>query len=306
MHPSHYRRWIASAMILTLFCGCGAKQQYTPKIQLTQGDTYVLIVNSTDTSTMNFNSNQIRESHKMEAVYKIEVKEAHAEGGAILAVTYKTSTNSLSITNGGVEISAFKDEKGRSISQNIATIAEGHTFTIELAPDGSILKVFGLDDLQQDIKDKINVRDYSGISRGTQGQIEDYEEKILDSVSAEQISMTFGEIFTLLPSKPVAVGETWNLARLESIDSDTYSDRTVAATRVEGNNLHARITAIIGSVPNAELQMTGKVSGEITIDLNTGLVMKQSINESSTGSNAEEGVTNISGKVTTTIEILKM
>lgn len=306
MHSLRYQRWLLSAIVLALFCGCGAKQQYAPKIQLTEGDTYALIIDKKDTSTMTINSNTLRESIEMHRIYDIVVKEARADGGAVLAVTYKSPTVTLSISIRGVELPLLKNAQGRSFYEVIAEIAKGHTFTLDLAADGTILSVNGLDELQKTIKEQVNVQDFVGGDMASPKQIEEFEKRMFDLESPDYIALIFGEIFSVLPTTPVEVGDTWNVPRLEHKMGEMYYDRTVSATRVEGNKLYAHLKATMASLPTAETQVTGHASSDITIDLNTGLVMMQKLTESLSGSNATEGVSDIKGKVNTTIEIIKM
>ncbi len=305
MYRLRYRRLGLVSLLLALCSGC-APAQYAPRIQLTVGDIYTLIIDQTEEDNATINSIVFREVHKVRRLYELQVKEAPPGGGAVLAITYKSFKFSSSTRIHGIEIPLLKNRRGHTPNEEVARIVAGRTFTIEFGADGSVLNVRGLDDLQKTIKEQINVRDFAGIATANPDQIKRYEKRLFALESPGHAAITFGEVFSVLPGIPVAVGDTWNVPRLEDAFGEIYYDRSVSATRVEGRKLHASLTATMGSLPGAQGQFTGQASSTLAIDLDTGLVMMQKLEESFSGSNVNEGLSSVTGKVTTTMEILKM
>jgi hypothetical protein len=305
MCPLPYRALAVFLVALVLGTGCTSKQ-YHPRIQLTEGDTYALVIDKTDTSTMRINGASVRESHDIYRLYDIVVKEARENGGALLSITYKSSRIGMSITANGYEVSSFKNEKGRNLYEDIADIVEGHTFTVEIGAEGTIQKVTGLDEMATNIKSQINVRDYFSRMMLNAEQLKDVEDRFFSMESPERVALILGEVFSVLPNTPIAIGETWNAPRLEDQRGDMFYDREITAVLNEGNRLHAKLSAIMDSHPTAKIQVDGEATSELTIDLDSGLVTNLVLRESLSSENASNGVTNIRTTVTTTMELLKM
>jgi hypothetical protein len=291
---------------LLLGTGCTSKKQYFPKIQLTEGDTYALIIEKTDVTTLTVNANKLRESLETYRFYGIVVKESYPDGGARLNVTYKSCRMGFSISVRNREVPILKNQKGKSLHEEIARLSEGHTFSIDLTADGSILSVEGLDDLQKKIQNEINMADFSGVAIWNAEQTKKLSDRFFSMQTPDYLELIFGEILSVLPSRPISVGDTWNVPRLENSFGGMYYDRTVTASTVEGNKLHARLSATMESHATAEIQVDGQATSVLTIDLNTGLVTMQVLTETLTGTSVSEGFNDMRGTVTTTIEILKM
>ncbi|MBK6938119.1 MAG: hypothetical protein IPH18_15485 [Chitinophagaceae bacterium] len=226
-----------SALSVVISCKSGsAGEAYTLKMRLAPGDNFKQELNmNMDMKMAGFNMKMI-----MEAETSFEVLAADTSGKQ-MRLTY--TKMKMKMDMGELNKAVSSDSMMNESQQKIV----GKSVTLTLSPENEIIKVSGFDSLMNnDLYDPVTKQLFE------------------KTFSKEQLNSMFGMMFSMYPSKPVRIGNSWSAKskfNMANIDM--------------GVNTKYKLIAVKDSI--AEIDVDGKMDGDGNMkqeNINVGMSMK--------------------------------
>jgi hypothetical protein len=212
---------------------------------LTAGD----ITNQTNTMGQNISNKML-----MEFTYDVTAGENENKD---LAVTYTRMKMDMNAMGQTMSYDSNDSANANPMFKALGNMI-GKSFTTTVAPNGTIVKVEGIESL---------------VPEGTQG------------LDQETLKQTMQTSFNIFPEKPVKVGETWTKTtdmKLQNFNMKLDSKYTL--DKVEGDkaiiSMDGKISSEAGaSVQGMEMNLDGTQTGKLEIDIPTGQAISGDIKQ---------------------------
>lgn len=228
---------------------------YTIKMRMHKADTFHNNIRMGMNMQMKMANTPIDMNMKMDANIKLEVMDSTAAGKE-LKLTYNSLHMSMDMGNKAMD--AINSD---SIMNASAQKVTGKSVLLELSPTNEITGVKGFDSLMVDNSD------------------DEASKKMMEQMfSKEQMNSLFSMMFSMYPSKPVKVGETWTATtkvNLANIDMKVKMKYTLAGIKngladidvdgvIDGKGEMKQAGMAIG------ISMSGTQKGTLTIKMEDG------------------------------------
>jgi hypothetical protein len=188
----------------------------------------------------------------------------------------------------------------------------GNGFSIKFSPDGLILDITGLDEMYAGMLDDMGITDDT-----TRAQMEQvFQEQFGEEALSEQLN----NIILQLPGEAIQVGDTWTVSADSSAIAPMMIETTYTLLSLKGNIATIDVSSIVSPDPDGGIMdlglfqigysLHGEQEGFLEVDVNTGLTMNFTLNQSMTGEmvmymDGEELSVPTTIEATTTIESVK-
>ncbi len=280
------------ALICALASGCSNNTGSTAsadgtvlKFDLDKGKKYgydIEMNSSQNYQGRDFNS-------KMNFGYDMEVLDKTSEQTTIRATYTRIAMN---IASPGGDISLDSDQPLKDTATNgeidpstmmkqmFATM-KGKSFTMKVAPDGSITEITGVNEMAEAMANSMNLP-------------EQYKQQMraafTQQFNNESLKQSFGNAFNIYPNKPVKPGDKWEKkANVNVAGSPVMSTTTYTVKEVKGDRVSLDLSADINNG-------SGTQSGTMVVDAETGLVIEGTTNQKLTQPMAINSTMKITGR----------
>jgi hypothetical protein len=222
------------------------------KFKLLDGSKYLYttdITNQTNTMGQNISNKML-----MEFTYDVTAGENENKD---LVVTYTRVKMDMNAMGQTMSYDSNDSANANPMFKALGNMI-GKSFTTTVAPNGTIVKVEGIESL---------------VPEGTQG------------LDQETLKQTMQTSFNVFPEKPVKVGESWTKTtdmKLQNFNMKLDSKYTL--DKVEGDNaiisMDGKISSEAGaSVQGMEMNLDGTQTGKLEIDIPTGQAISGDIKQ---------------------------
>jgi len=249
-------------------CGSGNGAPVELKMNFKSGDKYLYTTEINQNIGMGQNLG-MDQNITMEMLYNCTGGDNN--GNKNLQITYQRILMEVKSPMGNMkydskEPSAGPDMTGLGIMDSLI----GKSFGLEVAPDGSIKKVSGLEDILASFTQN------GETAPGIKSQLSD-----------TAIRMMMQNSFDMYPGHAVKVGETWTkkmqmaFSGVQVNVDNTYSLKSVEgdkATLSVASVLNLPVTEMGGATENSQMELSGKQDGTIEVDIPSGQVLSSKVN----------------------------
>jgi len=274
---------LASVVVLLFACNGGDGKTHTLQPSFKAGDKYSLEYKVVMDQNMNSMSNKVT----MTMAHLLDVKNVSPKNETDLELKYSRismamkagdvmdvayDSDSTYPPNSTASMSANMNLMIREIYAKIFGTIINKPVRVTLEPNGKIKSVNGYSELLQAIKDTLQAYGGPGASGSLDGL-----------VGNQQVSEVFQRLFSVVPQKPVRVGESWT-GELETESNgikmktkNTYKlvevleKENVAFVDVKGTIQSTGDKKIVQDGVEMTVDLSGTSEGRIEIDLSTGI-----------------------------------
>jgi hypothetical protein len=228
--------------------------------------TYTFHSKTEQTGKYQVMGNDMPASITVEMTYAMNVKGKTADA---VDVSYSFKDVALSLSTGGMHFAY--DSRTPSASPNETEVALSKilsgllakSFEVRFGTDGSVQSISGLNALIQQMMSATG--DANNQMAGP----------MLQSFSDESMKSTFEQSFKYFPNRPVNVGDTWDATLNTSLGSGMNTDMKSAfqLKSYDANQatLSVNSTFSMGGNSTMTMALNGTATGEIQLDLKTGM-----------------------------------
>lgn len=247
---------ITATFLLSFFSACnsgGSGEAYTIKMRLKPGDTFSQDVKMNMSTSMTMMGQSMNMKMDMDMGSKFDVVSGDSTNKE-LKMTYTKAHMKMDMGMKGV---SMPDSALNKVNNNLI----GKTVTIKLSPTNEITDVIGVQEALTD----------SAMDPKTREMME-------KMFSKEQFNNLYGLMFSMYPSKPVRVGDTWDAetkTNIAGIDMKIKIKYKLASVKDGLANID--VDGVIdgkGSMSqtgvNLEMDMKGTQKGTLTIKMEDG------------------------------------
>jgi hypothetical protein len=230
----------------------------------------------------------------MEMIY---TSKGEVSGNKAIDITYDHIVMEISSPGGSRKYDSKNPSAGEAMGSNIMDSLIGKTFSVTVAGDGHIVDVTGMDK----IISSFNLGDDPGVQVTVKNQLSD-----------TAIRMMMQNSFDMYPGHSVKVGDTWNKKEQMTFSGINVSvDNTYKLVSVEGQKANLTLNSILelpktdvgSNSTKSEMELNGKQTGNLQMDISTGQVLSSQINSDINGKMTMQGAPqniNIKGTITVT------
>lgn len=220
------------------------------RLNLKQGEQRVFAYAMEATSDIQMGERTISTAMQLGMRMGISTVDVDASGNHTLTFQYNRVTFAMS--GGGIQMDydSQTDTPDNPATKAFAAMV-GTALTFELAPDGTVIKTAGLDELARKLG-----KELPGGEDALQQRLEKTQSQV-------------GQIFAIFPDKPVGIGDTWDM----DFDAATapQPETTVRATctlaKRENGKALIQVSGVISGMENG---VSGDMKGTIRVDEATG------------------------------------
>jgi len=244
------------------------------QLRLQKGQTYRQRVTSQQTISQTLFDTAMVMTQTIGMGYAYEVEDVDARGNMQIRATYDWILYRVEIPSVGVIEYDSSDPSAQpppGAEAFAALIGEG--FQVRIAPDGEILEVDGVEEMLENILDKL-----------PPAQRESLEEALRQQFSSDALKDEMGKSFVIYPDKPVGVGDSWKEKQVTGIGTLPITlDTTWTLKMRRGGRSTVEVTSLIETIPGmpaeqgstgAIYRLVGEQRGTIEIDESTGWIIR--------------------------------
>jgi hypothetical protein len=252
-------------------CKSGAGSDGKPvdlKMNFKDGDKYLY----TTKISQNIGLMQGLSMDQNMTVEMIYTGKGEASGNKTLDITYDHIAMEMKSPMGGMQYdSKNPNSDNTAMGLNIMDSIIGKSFEITLGPDGHILTINGLDKIIQ----SFNLGDDAKAQMSIKNQLSD-----------TAIRMMMQNSFDMYPGHAVKVGDTWNKKEQMTFSGINVNvDNTYTLVSVESGKANLSLSSILDlpkvnvgkDSESSQVEMTGKQTGNLQVDIATGQVVSSQI-----------------------------
>jgi len=283
---------ITLALIASAFTAVSALAAgpITLQLNLKVGDSYTQRVATTQKISQTIMGKTQSNDQNMVMTYTFKIKDKTDKGVAIADATYDQMT--ISLNGGPVSMTYDSTDPKAKVPAMLKPYSKmiGKTFTVKIAPDGTIPEVTGMEKLFNNALDELKL----------EGKAREQAKQLLEQqFGADNVRSLFEQTLAIYPDKPVKTGDSWS----RKIDAsqvfpmvinntwtlDSYNDKQVVL-KLTSTLLP---TDAAKSLTMQGMQMAfdfkGKQDGSITLDRTSGWIQKENLDQSLDGTMAIKG-----------------
>ncbi len=269
---------ISIAVILLISCPAYGQKTYTLKFNPANGSKYEVL---TGMKTKTF-QNILGQDLEFNMDYNIHMSYNIAAEGANkkLNMTYNRLQMSMDVMGQTVNMDS-NDTDSSNIASHAFKALQGQTMSVVLAPDGKVVKVEGMEEIMQRL-----------------GADEMQRQTIQSVLGEDAMKNLMQQSFGFYPEKPVKVGDSWTSAfTLKNpyiiSGTSTYTLAKVEGTRAFINTVSSLKTDSTSKMTangiEMELDLTGDVTGNTEVDIETGMPMITTVRQTLKGNIEVQG-----------------
>ena len=234
----------------------------------TQGETYVYRFNSEQTTNQTVMGMEMPSTVTMDMLFAMTANNSN-DNEVQVEFTYKEIATRMSSLMGNLEISSTLEGAAAQMFNAII----GKPIGVVFRRDGSVQSISGLDA----VTEGLNPADPSAAI-------------LLSTFNEDAMRQMFEQSFNMYPSDAVNIGDSWNndiQLSMMGMDSDIRSTYTLRS--VNGNI--ATIDLVSVSTTTIEQnEISGESTGQITLDINTGMIITSTMTTTMSGNFVMEGM----------------
>ncbi|PSK94395.1 hypothetical protein B0I18_101550 [Taibaiella chishuiensis] len=238
----------------------GSGEQAELKLNFKPGDKYLY---STDVSqTINtMGMSGMQQKVVMDMIYEVTASEAENKK---LSITYDHIQMKSTTPMGAMEYDSRSGKKGENMLSFMDSLI-GKSFSITLAPDGSIVKVENLGEMMSALP-------------GDAATKAELQKQFSDTAIRQMMQNSFD----MYPGKPVKVGESWHKQSKMGVSGfninmdNTYTLKSITngkATVAVVSEMKLPATEMNQGGMQMKMEMTGKQDGNMEVDIATGQII---------------------------------
>lgn len=296
--------------ISMLYSGCKKVEQVTLTFNPSPGKKYEFTMAVNQEIEMNNYAQKTVVANNSVFVYDVEVK--GGDGNNVLLNTFIKRIR-INMGAGGAESSVNYDSDNPDSSNSPVAVflskifneITGKPISLTINEKGELVSLSGV---QQVIDQLLADTAWNAMPNGVQAK-----EYIKRNFGEDFYKRSFSEMFNVLPGKEVAVGDTWEKHQgkiLMEMKADTKMqnqlkaiDNNTAVVSVNGSvNLAAQ-----GSQYIKDIEMAGTQTGNMKIDITTGLIIESDVKHEAEGvyTNADKSSFKLTGTTKITSREIK-
>jgi hypothetical protein len=248
---------VTCILVLSFFTACnsgGSGEAYTIKMRLKPGDTFTHDIQMNMSTGMTMMGQTMDMKMKMDMGSKFEVMNGDTAGKE-LKMTYTKAHMSMDMGMKGIDM---PDSLLNKANNNII----GKSITIKLSPNNEITEVNGLNEM---------FTSDSTMDPATKEMIE-------KMFSKDQLNNLYGMMFSMYPSKPVRVGDTWDAeTKVNVANIDMKIKIKYKLVAVKNGLADIDVDGVINGKGNMnqkgvsmDMDMKGSQKGTLTVKLEDG------------------------------------
>lgn len=270
--------------LLSLLVGCGPS---SVELRLTpaEGEIYRYEDTMNQEMIMEVQGLEITIRQSMTFVTSYEVIEVDVEGQITIEATYEQIVTEMASPFTG-EVRFDSSDEAAVVPSEFEGLSRmvGQSLTLTLSPDGSLVDVVGVDELMAMITGPIP------------SSQPDLESLMQDLTSMFDENSDTGGITGLMGSFPegeIAVGDTWERQIITEIPFETRNNVAYTVTSIKAGGISLQMegetefdmSEFMSNLGLGEMtfEMRGSQTGEILIDIATGMLVSSTIEQSLTG-----------------------
>ena len=279
--------------LMLLVAPSRAEEKWLWRLNLTPGQTYVLTTESSSLSVAqspanNGKTEKIVTENLSQIAMDYDVLARDEKGVATIKTTYRTFENQTTIRGPeGVRFSSKQPPANAPDFQGVLQSLVGVELQFQIAPDGKVLKVEGIEKLLEKLDaalEKIEGDKPTGVFKNLFGSM--FSEEKLRQMTEKSIGT--------LPAQAVAIGESWNYKfelPLGATPTQITGQRTLKA-RENGRATIAETAEFSTQtesepLPTSEIKVKSEFSGHSTgvstVDEATGLTLESHLTQKMSG-----------------------
>ncbi len=249
---------VTATLMLSLFTACnsgGSGEAYSIKMRLKTGDTFTHDIQMNMSTSMTMAGQSMNMKMKMDMGSKFDVTGGDSTSGKELKMTYTKAHMTMDMGMKGIDM---PDSVLNKVNNNII----GKSITIKLSPKNEITEVNGMNEI---------FTSDSTMDPTTKEMME-------KMFSKDQLNNLYGMMFSMYPSKPVRVGDTWDAetkVNVANIDMKIKIKYKLAA--VKNGLADIDVDGVIDGKGNMsqggvsmDMDMKGSQKGTLTVKLEDG------------------------------------
>lgn len=280
------RKSMRAVVVVLLALSLGVTAQAVElKLKLDEGEAYVqkLVQETTTTQTMMGQQVTVKQDLKSTIVYRVVEK---LEDGSMNMEFEYTKIRTENESPQGVMVYDSEDPP-ETLSPQMKPFAAmlGKTVTFNLAPDGEVTDMQGMDAIMDDIVDAM-----AGEAGANE---EEMREQLKGQFGDGMMRQTIEQSFQWYPEGPVSGGDTWSrqMAVKAGLTLIMNTDYTLKA--LQNGNALIDISGTFKSDPDAEpmrmgpmemrYDLSGQQEGDMVVDVDDGITGKTTLKQSASG-----------------------
>jgi hypothetical protein len=274
---------IAILLPAVLFSGV-EKGKVDISLKLKQGQTYNELITIDQKISQEAMGTKQDISQTVEFVITLKTKKVESNGDMTVDFAYKSIKFKQESAGGKIEFDSANPPKESNPVMKVFTAMVGKNVEMIITSNGKVKPISGLEKITSGLMEVSGAKEVP-----EQNAI---KETIDKNFSDESFSSMIKNFAGMLPEKPVSIGESWSVTSETSKDLPMIISTTNTLKSVKGGKAIVGLNGTVKPNPKSNpstmgnmkmnYDMTGAQSGDIEIDLATGLMtggeMKQDIN----------------------------
>lgn len=274
-------RTTLAAACLVLAVGFAPAQTVTLRLQLPEGTTYHQRTTQQQTIKQNVMGMQQEIESSFQQTSRSEVTEVRPDGAMVIEITTTRVRNRSSVGGMVMEYDSENPPANPDVMASMLEGMVGSTMTVVCSPSGQILEMSGFDAMMDDM------------FRGAGGEMPPALREQMNSQFGEEAMRESMALLTdIYPERPISIGDSFtSTASLPSMMnmrvSTSYTLRAVenglAILDVSGSMDTMQGSSMDMGGMSVELNLEGRQTGEMHLDLQNGLLMYMEMNQTASG-----------------------
>ncbi|MCE5270068.1 DUF6263 family protein [bacterium] len=273
-------------LVSTAVSSAFAADKLDLKLDLQTGQTYKLRTVSENSMKTNMNGQDINTSQKMTMDMLSEVTDKSSTGDQTVKTTFERVKFVMEGPRGGVSFDSAEpgaDDSNPMVAAFTALV--GKSYSLTLSQQGQVLKTTGMDSLIGAMLDKTP----SGNEQMRQAMRAQFE-KMLGGEGGPGFA---GKMFSFIPKKPVAVGESWSLTDSVNAIIVMKVEQTWTLDSLVGGVAVIKATSRMSSDSTApftemgpmkmKMNLNGEMSGHLRVDTKSGWMLGGTMDQRMSG-----------------------
>lgn len=273
--------WLSMTIFFILAACTKVPEKTELKFDLKKGETYTLRTATKSKLTLQIQGEPQLISQNSEVDFKFKVKNIEPDGNAYILVRFNKFIFNQQGNTKTIDYNSTKKTEDLQIETLGFTALAGKTFEISLSPVGEVKIIKGVYDIINETMEQINIQEES--------LKENIKNNLISQYGNEALKEMLENLLKFRPDIQLAVGESWDKKTIQlrgtpmEIDSRfTLKENTAEIATIA---VASTIKSKEGTQNNENMNysFSGKQTGEIQIDKDTGWIILSTINQNYTG-----------------------
>ena len=273
---------IACLVGVLLFRGCNA-ETVELALRLQASDVREVVVAIDTNTAVTAKEGEQRVKSRIEIPWTFRVDAVDVDGALRMTVTYGKVTLGETVTKGGKTTIPFQTMAGPNPLKQISDLVQAESFTVEIAPDGTIRSVSGIDAIVEKLKAETVFPDVAGRKTISKRDREKLLEGFLRQFAEPAVRSLMQIFLSVYPGEPVTQGSTWTRKGPGDPGRALREERQITLMKHDGDTSTLALTSTFASDDPDRVELnSARIQGTALLDAATGWVMRLEINHEST------------------------